>query len=342
MSNDIVVHPRFARRELNPWTLASFAAHAGMLLLFHLLPPRSAALSFSDADRESRLAKFVRLQRMTAPEPMPSWVRPGGTAANEPRTEEKPAPAGTRGEDPARTPDPRRGTRRTSTSTSTSTDPLPARDALPDTRGIIDMLQQSAWQVRAAHFDARSAAALSAEGALAALFGGQLATGRGGEGMIGTGRGAGAAPFGTIDGHGLRTFAAAGGGSRGSRYGTGADTLKGRAAKVPTIRLAPATEVRGALSKETIRRVLQRHVNEVRYCYEEGLRARPDLQGRVAIRFVVRPDGAVQLATKASSDLGDAEVEQCIAGVVRRLQFPAPEGGGMVFVTYPFMLQRAE
>jgi hypothetical protein len=33
--------------------------------------------------------------------------------------------------------------------------------------------------------------------------------------------------------------------------------------------------------------------------------------------------------------------EQCIAGVMRRLVFPAPDGGGLVKVTYPFVLAQA-
>ena len=106
---------------------------------------------------------------------------------------------------------------------------------------------------------------------------------------------------------------------------------------MPTVRSGEAV-VRGSLSKEVIRRVIQRHRNEVRFCYEQQLNARPDLEGRVLTRFIISPTGTVQAATIAESTLRNANVEQCIARAVERWTFPAPEGGGIVVVTYPFVL----
>lgn len=37
--------------------------------------------------------------------------------------------------------------------------------------------------------------------------------------------------------------------------------------------------------------------------------------------------------------LGNVRTEQCIVAAVRRWSFPAPDGGGVVIVTYPFALQ---
>jgi TonB family protein len=80
-------------------------------------------------------------------------------------------------------------------------------------------------------------------------------------------------------------------------------------------------------------------VNEVRFCYEKQLNARPDLQGRVTIKFMIAPTGEVRAAAVDSSDLGDPKVEQCIASALRRWVFPAPEGG-VVVVSYPFLLSQ--
>jgi TonB family protein len=99
--------------------------------------------------------------------------------------------------------------------------------------------------------------------------------------------------------------------------------------------------VLGSLSKETIRRIIGRHVAEVRNCYQQQLQAHPDLQGRVAIKFIISPTGAVQTAQVTESDLGSPAVGQCIAQAVQRWGFPAPEGGGLVVVTYPFVLSQA-
>jgi hypothetical protein len=48
----------------------------------------------------------------------------------------------------------------------------------------------------------------------------------------------------------------------------------------------------------------------------------------------------VKVAAKVSSDLGDAVLDHCVVEDVGRYVLPAPEGGGMLVVTYPFMLQQ--
>ncbi len=98
-----------------------------------------------------------------------------------------------------------------------------------------------------------------------------------------------------------------------------------------------AAEVRGSLSREIIRRVVRRHINEVRFCYENQLTSQPSLSGRISIRFIIGSDGSVQTASVASSSVGDQAVESCIAQAVHRWTFPAPEAATVV-VTYPFML----
>lgn len=95
---------------------------------------------------------------------------------------------------------------------------------------------------------------------------------------------------------------------------------------------------RGSLSADAIRRVIREHLPEVRHCYEQGLIAEPQLAGRVTIRFIISASGAVTAASIASSTLGNGRVEQCITTAVLRWKFPAPDGGGVVSVTYPFTL----
>jgi outer membrane biosynthesis protein TonB len=124
----------------------------------------------------------------------------------------------------------------------------------------------------------------------------------------------------------------------GRSYGAHVSGLREHVAKVPRI-IPEHPEVVGSLSKEVIRREIGRHINEIRFCYTQALTARPELQGRVAVRFAISPSGAVVQALIASSDLGHPLAEQCIAHVVARMNFPAPQGG-LVVVTYPFVLQQ--
>jgi hypothetical protein len=37
--------------------------------------------------------------------------------------------------------------------------------------------------------------------------------------------------------------------------------------------------------------------------------------------------------------MNNVSVEQCIASAVRRWEFPKPQGGGIVQVSYPFVLK---
>jgi TonB family protein len=320
------------------WTLASFAAHSALLALFMFLPPTSGVLALGELDSRSRLVSFAIDARETLPE-VPEWTDPGpgGGSDSGERADGEEGAAGTP-EAPAQ---PRRG----EASGRAPRRSLPVATARPDpaTVGILGILRSAQLTAPNAFTGER------AEGnALQDVFGGVngplvgLTRGLGGLGMIGSGRGAGGNADGTVGTGALPTIGTGGGGhGPGDRYGQGVGNLGGvRDSRVPRIRVMPA-DVRGNLSKETIRRVIRLHLAEVRACYQERLISRPDLQGRVAVRFIVAPTGAVQAAGVASSDLRDATTEQCIVHAVRRWSFPQPDGGGIVSVTYPFMLQQS-
>jgi TonB family protein len=96
-----------------------------------------------------------------------------------------------------------------------------------------------------------------------------------------------------------------------------------------------AAEVQGAgLSPEVVRRVVRRHMNEVRFCYEQGLARAPGLAGALTVHFEVSPTGAVTDA-RAVGALGDAAVGACVGSAHRRWTFPPPDGGSVVRVQYP-------
>lgn len=98
-------------------------------------------------------------------------------------------------------------------------------------------------------------------------------------------------------------------------------------------------QVVGGLSREQIRRTIRQHINEVRFCYEQGLQRRPDLEGRVAVSFVISPSGSVQSASSTST-VNDDRIAGCVESAVRRWDFPSSPG--MTGVTYPFMMQSSQ
>lgn len=95
----------------------------------------------------------------------------------------------------------------------------------------------------------------------------------------------------------------------------------------------------GGLSREDIRRVVQRHLPEVRHCYEQALMSRPDLEGRVSERFVIQPDGRVQGVQMADSSIHSPDVENCVTQAVGRWSFPQTDSP--TIVTYPFSFMPA-
>ena len=107
--------------------------------------------------------------------------------------------------------------------------------------------------------------------------------------------------------------------------------------RVPPRIRTPQADTLGALSREQVRRTVRRHINEVRFCYEQQLQTRPDLEGRVAIRFIISPTGAVQSTGVASNTVGSSQVASCVQQAVSRWTFPAAPG--VTGVTYPFVMQ---
>jgi hypothetical protein len=157
--------------------------------------------------------------------------------------------------------------------------------------------------------------------------------GPGGLGLAGAGEGGG----GRGEGIGLGSIGAPGKAAAtgaGQGYGSGRGRLGGgHQAQPPAIREG-ATTVNGRLPAEVITRIVRQNFGRFRLCYENGLRSNPNLQGRVAVRFVIDQSGSVAMSGDGGSDLPDQAVVQCVVRGFGNLSFPQPEGG-LVTVVYP-------
>jgi TonB family protein len=324
------------------WTAVSLGVHGALLLMFYFLPPRPASLSLDLLSADSRLVEYLMEPPETQEEETPDWLEEqeqmddneGGTGKRH-RDEE-----GAMGEETSKKTNNRFGIE----GPQDNQDPQMAREHAREQAanvGAIGVLRAmtGSWNSPTSPYGADQALGNDPMSAIGALMGDQIGSnfGFGGLGLRGTGRGGGGTGEGTIGLGNLGTIGHGGGGGTGSGYGRGAGGLRGREARVPRIRTGNA-DVRGSLSREVIRRVIQRHINEVRFCYEQELNQRPDLEGRVMVSFIISPTGAVQSATVGSSTISNARVESCITTAVRRWTFPAPDGGGVVGVNYPFVL----
>lgn len=154
--------------------------------------------------------------------------------------------------------------------------------------------------------------------------------GRTGLARVGTGGGGGDVGEGTIGLGDLGLIGDGGGARRGAGFG-------GRGKRLSRVRQAEAT-IDGALDPYIVRRIVRAHINEVRYCYDQGLQRNPKLKGRVTVRFTVSPNGKVTESSLETSTLDDAPVGNCVAKAVKRWRFPTPTDGKDSVVVYPFVL----
>ncbi len=90
----------------------------------------------------------------------------------------------------------------------------------------------------------------------------------------------------------------------------------------------------GRLPPEVIQRTVRQNFGRFRMCYQQGLTRNPNLQGRVAARFVIDRSGAVSAVSNGGSDLPDSAVTSCVISAFYGLSFPQPENG-IVTVVYP-------
>jgi hypothetical protein len=313
------------------WTWASFVLHAVCVYCMNVFPPASSALALDMLSDDARYARYLATPIERPPldlfetGKLETGQEGAKAADSEGRAGKSDAPQKPRrmsgGSKRHVSVDPR-----TSAREAGILGVLTAQRFVPDGPGDFDLHGTGGGEISA----------------IGQIMGAEIgdSLGFGGLGMRGTGRGGGGDALGSVGvGEIGRLGAGIGGGCPGC-VPTG--KVPERVARVPQIRTLE-TVVAGGLAKEVIRRVVQRHLNEVRFCYEEGLRAAPELAGRVEVKFVIAPSGAVQAANVAGSTLaGDrAETAQCIALAVRRWSFPMPEGGGVAIVTYPFLLEAA-
>ncbi len=161
------------------------------------------------------------------------------------------------------------------------------------------------------------------------------AYGSGGLGLAGLGDGGG----GFRQGIGLGDIGTIGRGA-GTGPGQGFGAGHGRLShghNTKTFKMRPGTTtVSGRLPKEVIQRIVRQNYGRFRNCYEKGLGQNPNLQGRVAARFVINRDGSVSNVSNGGSSVPDSAVVNCVVRAFYGLSFPKPENG-IVTVVYPIM-----
>ena len=108
---------------------------------------------------------------------------------------------------------------------------------------------------------------------------------------------------------------------------------------------APASDD-GELDKDVIRAVVQKHMLEIRDCYEQALADTPDLAAKIVVRFrLVTKDGVARVAegeiqpTDDGGLLTSASMQTCVLQAFSRWKFPPSAHGGDVTVSYPLVFK---
>jgi hypothetical protein len=322
----------------------SFLVHTVFLFIFFLVPPDAAGFSFDENRESSRFVKAVlgvqeAVHQIEPVAPLPE-KRPeaaGGKAHADVSGEmgDRQAPKTTKRSGISGRPD-------------NLTPHMKKEDlkTMAESGGIFALL--SARKMPTSPFGLDTASGFDPEDALGALTGDEIGAnlGYGGLALRGTGRGGGGDGRNTIGVGSLGRIAwtrlrGRCTGAHCDFFGSASRNFSKRRGSGVRVRSTDVA-VKGALSKETIRRIVRRHLNEIKFCYEKGLRKRPDLSGRVSVRFLIEPTGGVKTAAVASSTTNDFSVDQCIAHTVSRMTFPMPKESGIVIVTYPFTLTSSD
>ncbi|HZY01951.1 MAG TPA: AgmX/PglI C-terminal domain-containing protein, partial [Anaeromyxobacteraceae bacterium] len=129
------------------------------------------------------------------------------------------------------------------------------------------------------------------------------------------------------------------GGGLGS-YGTGVGGLGKKSDRDVSIQAGTAAVV-GSIDKELIRKVIQEHAAQIRYCYEQELQRDPKLEGKVSIRWVINSEGRVQgtQVDGGATTMQNGQVHRCMMDRIASWEFPKPKGGGIAVITYPWILR---
>lgn len=96
------------------------------------------------------------------------------------------------------------------------------------------------------------------------------------------------------------------------------------------------TVILGAIDPELLRKILREYLPQFRHCYQKELRRSEGAEGVLDLNFNINKNGkAFRVAIKSKKSQFSRNGVNCMAGVLRIINFPKPKGGGTVSVRQP-------
>lgn len=74
----------------------------------------------------------------------------------------------------------------------------------------------------------------------------------------------------------------------------------------------------GARDVDKVKAVVQAHTQAIEYCYQRERKRKPDLKGKIAVRFTILPSGKVKDPKILSSTINSQNVERCLLSRISR------------------------
>jgi hypothetical protein len=103
-----------------------------------------------------------------------------------------------------------------------------------------------------------------------------------------------------------------------------------------TAKMSRTVRIEGGMSREMVKQVIDQHLHEITYCYENALMSNPNIMGRMVFEWKILMDGRVGEVHIVASSVNSHEIHDCIRGAIKSWRFPKPQGAEVV-VSYPFV-----
>jgi outer membrane biosynthesis protein TonB len=113
-------------------------------------------------------------------------------------------------------------------------------------------------------------------------------------------------------------------------------TGKKKVQAMVTAKLSRTVKIEGGMSREMVKRVIDRHLEEITVCYETALMSNPNILGRMVFEWKIMMNGRVGSVRIVASSVNSHEIHNCIKTAIKSWQFPKPVGSEVV-VSYPFV-----
>ena len=95
-------------------------------------------------------------------------------------------------------------------------------------------------------------------------------------------------------------------------------------------------DVAGEIDRVAILQALKRNQSKFQRCYQTSLNTKSSLQGNLEMQWLISSSGRGRQARALNDQIGSSALVSCVAGVLKRLNFPEPPSGQTPKVTFTF------